>query len=447
MNPFSQFANGLVESGDAFFQQYNEIGRPFLNILHSLFQNLFEAFLIVLAAVSFFYLATTLYVIFRKKEPYKEMPLTGDLPFVTVQIPTKNELAAIRCAERCLEFDYPKDRYEILIGDDSENADVSRQVDEFAKKHSGVKVFRRAANEGGYKAGNLNNLLRHSKGEFLVLFDSDFTPGPDFLRRVIAPMVHDSRIGGVQARWKFINAGQNPVSVLGATIVASVHQVALPFVNRRRRLSILCGSAEAVRKDVLVKLGGWQHGSLTEDIEYSLRLLKNNYRIQYLPSLECGSEVPYKPRDLYRQQMRWAYGVISAAKGHFNIFTSGRLGLEERLLVGYVFSGYLFSSALFAALLSGVFSIITHQPEPVNFSLFFLETGRNVLITSGLLATGAYAISKSAGWRKIGTMIVSSLTYGLVVTYYVNIGIFKAIFGRSMEWFLLSKQGNQKTYQ
>lgn len=438
--------NGLAEKGDFFFQKYNELGRPFLDFMHVIFQNLFYAALFLLSLVSLVYIIATLYVMFRKKEPYLEKPLSGsELPLVTVQIPTRNELAALRCAEHCLAFDYPKDKYEILIGDDSDNPVFSGRIAAFAAENSAmVKVLKRQSNSG-YKAGNLNNMLPHSKGEFLVLFDSDFIPKPDFLRRIIAPMVHDQNIAGVQARWKFFNAEQNMVSVLGAAIVASVHHVALPFFNKRRRLSILCGSAEAVRKSVLEGMGGWQHGSLTEDIEYTLRLLKNGHRIQYLSELECASEVPFRPRDLYRQQMRWAYGVISAVKVHLkDLVSSKKLTAEDKFLLGYVFSGYLFSLALLAVLLLGVASIITHKPEPVDFARFFFETGRNILVTSGLLLTGVYAMVKSGNARKIGQMLVSSVSYGLIVTYYVNVGIFKVLAGKPMEWFLLNKQGNSR---
>ena len=448
MNLFNPtLAVQLVDKGDIFFKNYNAFGRSFLDVLHLIFNSLFYVFLVVMAVVSFLYLITTLYVIIRKKEQYVELPVdVKSLPFVTVQIPTRNELAAIRCAELCLQFDYPKDKYEILIGDDSSQADVSEEIAAFASKHhETVRVLKRKSNEG-YKAGNLNNMLPHSKGEYLVLFDSDFTPSADFLKRVIAPMLHDRTVAGVQGRWKFLNAQQNMVSLLGAAIVASVHHVALPFVNKRRKISILCGSAEAVRKDVLVKLGGWQHGSMTEDVEYSLRMLKHGYKIQYLPSLECGSEVPYTPTDLYRQQMRWAHGVIGAARDHVKeMFSSRIISAEDKFLVSYVFSGYLFSVAFFAVLVFGILSIITHNPEPINFAKFFAETGRNILLTSGLLVTGGYAMAKSTSMKKIVPMILSSLSYGLIVTYYINVGIFRVLTGKPMQWFLLNKQGNQRT--
>ncbi len=437
------FIQQVAELGEPLFQQYNEIGRPVLDFLHVIFNDAFYMMLALLATISAVYFFTTLYVILSRKEPYKEKALT-EFPFVTVQIPTRNEIVALRCAEKCLDFDYPKDRYEILIGDDSDNQEVSEKIGAFAEQHELVKAFRRE-NNSGYKAGNLNNLLPHSKGEYLVLFDSDFIPPKDFLRRIIAPMVHDRSIAGVQAKWKFINASQNLVSVLGSSIGAVFHHVALPFFNKRKRLSVLCGSAEAVRKDVLIKLGGWEHGSLTEDIEYSLRLLENGYKIQYLPELECDSEVPYTRKDLYNQQKRWAYGVVYSVKEHFkSLFLGKRLNFEEKVLLSYIFSGYLLTLALAMVLAFGALSIITHKPEPINFGLFFLETGRNIAATSGLLFASGYGLIKTGQLRKLPHLFLALFSVGLVVTYHVNVGIFRVFMGKPMQWFLLSKKGNEE---
>jgi len=122
-------------------------------------------------------------------------------------------------------------------------------------------------------------------------------------------------------------------------------------------------SLTAVRKSVLKKLGGWQHGSLTEDIEYSLRMLKNGYKIQYLPELECTSEIPFTLKDLSKQQKRWAYGVITAVREHGKgLFTSKNLSVEDKMLVSYIFSGYLLTVTLLGVLVFGFLSIITHEP-------------------------------------------------------------------------------------
>jgi len=423
----------------------NQMGRSVLDFFHPIFNNLFYFFLFIAIITSIAYYYISFHALLSgkvKKKDYKELD-EENAPFVTVQIPTRNELAALRCAEKCLEFNYPKDKYEIIIGDDSSDKTVSKKLDNFAKQYKLVKISRRGDNLG-YKAGNLNYMLKYSKGEVIVLFDSDFVPPEDFLRRIVAPFQQDKGLGAVQARWNFLNPNQNLTSTLGATIVSVFHHITLPFINGKRNLTLLCGSAEAVRKDVLLKLGGWKSGSLTEDIEYSLRLLKNGYKIEYLADLECESEVPYKPKDLYKQQKRWAYGFISAFRDHGkDILKSKHLNPQDKLYLNFTWTGYLLSVLLFLMFLTGFLSFVTHRPEALDISRFVYEMGRNALLSSGILFASVVAQVKNKNIKSLPSMLASSFSYGLVVTYHVNLGLYKVLTKKPMEWFLLEKQGNK----
>jgi len=444
MEILQQYAHKYIEMIDNFFSWYNEIGRKILDFLYVIFDNAFNALLLTAFLVSFLYLIMSVYVLLKKRGHKNEENHDQELPFVTVQIPTFNELAAIRCAKNCLGFDYPKNKYEIIIGDDSNKTEISEKLQEFAKEHDLVKVVKRKSNQG-YKPGNLNNMLKHSKGSILVIFDSDFMPQEDFLKRIVQPFMKDDKTAGVQARWTFVNAGQNMITALGTTIVSIFHHITIPFMHKSQKIAFLCGSAEAVRKDVLLKLGGWEKGNFTEDIEFSLRLIKNGYRIEYLDDLECDSEVPYTIKDLYRQQMRWAYGVISSWKKHFmGINKSRDLNLLGKLYVqGILCSGYLLSLLLAGLFITGTLSLITHAPEPVQWGEFTFKLFRNIVLTSGLLFASIIALIKANKSKLTLSMIASSFSYGLVVTYYVNIGIFKALAKTPMEWFMLNKHGNK----
>ena len=441
-----QLFNQYIQIISEFFVKYNDaVGRPVLDFLHIIFDSLFNLLLFIAILVSILYYVMSVYIIFKKNhKPKIEGAYNEKFPFVTVQIPTFNEPVAIRCAKSCLNFNYPKDKYEILVGDDSNNSEVSAKLQEFAKEQGLVKVIKRDSNEG-YKPGNLNNMLKHSKGEILVIFDSDFVPESDFLVRIVQPFMSDKKIAGVQARWSLINPSQNMISVLGATIVSVCHHITLPFMHERRKIAFLCGSAEAVRKSVLIELGGWENGNLTEDIEFSLRLLSKGYKIEYLNDLECDSEVPYTLKDLYKQQMRWAYGVIYSWKKHFaSIAKSNNLSIIDKLYMGVIFcSGYLLSVLLAGLFITGTLSFITHAPAPIEWGKFFYELARNILLTSGLIVTSVMALKKANKTKLALPMIASSFSYGLVVTYYVNVGIFKALAKIPMEWYMLKKQGNK----
>ena len=443
INIIQQYSASYASAVTNFFAWYNSIGRIILDFLHIIFENTFNVLLIVAVIFSVLYFLMALYAMFNKPKKRKEMECDAELPFVTVQIPTFNELAAIRCAESCLKFDYPKDKYEIIIGDDSNKPEISEILAEYAQKHELIKITKRETNEG-FKPGNLNHMLNHSRGEILVIFDSDFVPEKDFLSRIVAPFMRDGNIAGVQARWKLMNPGQNTVTSLGASILYTCHYVTLPFMFNQKKISFLCGSAEAVRKSTLIGLGGWESGNLTEDIEFSLRLLEKGYKIEYIDSLECDSEVPHTLKDLYRQQMRWAYGVIYSWKNHFvSILKSKSIGFMDKLCMAIFLSGYFIATLLAALFITGTLSFITHAPAPVEWGKFGYELSRNILLTSGLLVAGCVALLKAKKSKMTLRMIASSFSYGLVVTYYVNVGIIKAIAKVPMEWYMLNKHGNK----
>jgi len=239
--------------------------------IHSTSLILYNAFLVPVTFFSFIYYIVALRTILIKEE--KEEPKVDEVswPRVTIQIPTFNEPVAIRCAESCLNFDYPKDKFEIMIGDDSTKPGVSMAIDDFAEKNKErVRVTRRGHN-GGFKAGNLNYMLKFSRGDIIVIFDSDFIAPRDFLKHIVIPFVKDEKAGCVQAEWDFMNEITNYVSKISSTLLMFYYSLVVP-INKRLGVPFLFGSGEAVRKDLLLKMGGWKEGCLTEDTEFSLRL-------------------------------------------------------------------------------------------------------------------------------------------------------------------------------
>jgi len=410
-----------------------------------MFDKTFYIFLYITIGVSALFLIMSIYNLLSKKKHDEPVLDESKAPFVTIQIPTYNELAALNCAQKCLEMNYPKDRYEIIIGDDSNKKDISRKIDAFAAKHSGmIKVTRRGSNVG-FKPGNLNHMLKYTKGEIIIIFDSDFLPDTDFVRRIVAPFQKDKKVAGVQARWKFINNSQNAYSFMGSIIVESFHHVYLPFMKRFGKLSFLCGSGEAVRKDLLIKAGGWRSGSLTEDIEYSIRTLREGYKIEYLEDVEVFCEAPFTAKDLFRQQKRWAYGVILSLVTHFkSVITSKKINLKTKIFIHFQGLGYLFTMLLGLMFITGVISMVSHRPAPIEWLKFLSETGRNILLTSGSIILSIVALWRTKRLKQWWKVFTTSLSIGLVMVYHVNEGIFKALIGGRMEWFMLKKLGNEK---
>ncbi|MBS3056294.1 MAG: glycosyltransferase [Candidatus Aenigmarchaeota archaeon] len=363
------------------------------------------------------------------------------LPFVTIQIPTLNEIVAVRCAKRCLELDYPKDKYEIIIGDDSNDKKISRRIDKFIHKYSQVKVSRRGNNKG-FKAGNLNYMLKQSKGEIIVIFDSDFVPHKDFLKKIVKPF-EDTNVACVQTKWGYINKNQNRVSKLATSVLMVYHHILAP-INERLGISLLFGSGEAVRRSALEELGGWQEGSLTEDVEFSVRVLKKGYKIKYLHSFETPGEVPFTVKGFAKQQRRWAYGNTKAFIDHSKDILFGKIfTIKQKLYLMFTLLGYLISPFIAIFFISGTLTWFTGTPGPIDWGKFLFVFGKMLLLTSGYLFSVYVALRREGGGRYIFNVFFSSLTIGIFVTFYVCLGVLKAFIGKGMAWTIIPKQGNR----
>jgi cellulose synthase/poly-beta-1,6-N-acetylglucosamine synthase-like glycosyltransferase len=394
---------------------------------------------------SIYLILTIAALLLRRKTPELPSAVADGLPRVTVQIPTYNELAALNCATRCLAFDYPPEKLQILIGDDSSDAEISARIDAFAKEHPRLKVCRRGSNTG-FKPGNLNHMLRETTGDYILILDSDFLPDTGFLKRLVAPVLSDPSLAGVQAAWQISNTYQNFTTLMGAGIINVIHVVILPVLQRFARTGVFCGSGELVRRDLLIDNGGWTPGALTEDVDYSLRAIAAGRRIAYLNDLPVVCEVPYAPRDLFRQQMRWAYGVMRAFMKHGRRMLLSRVTRARTKIAALCFGGgYIMVSCFLLSMLFGALSLISgwHLPDAAGEAGSALEHIINFLLTCGMLIASLCAsFISGASLRSLGRLVIASLTIGVVLVFFVGKGLFKALLGLPMHWFMVRKNGN-----
>ena len=418
-----------------------------MDFLHQLIQVVFVVAMSATFALSAIYFTLTLCaIVYRRFRPLRQpWPAWAAYPTVTVQIPTFNELAALHCARCCLDFEYPAEKLQILIGDDSNRPEISAAIDEFARQNPRVRVCRRGTNQG-YKPGNLNHMLQATTGNYILILDSDFLPERDFLRRLAAPVACDPSLAGVQGAWQVANARQNGSSLMGAGIINVIHVVILPLLKRWAGACLFCGSAELVRKDLLLRHGGWTPGALTEDVDYSLRLLAAGERILFLEDTACACEAPQTPRDLFRQQMRWAYGVMRAILSHGGrLLASGLARKRAKAAVVCFCSGYLMVLLLLVSGLLGVMYIaMAWFGGGFDLAQNAWTAVRDFLLTSGMLVASLCAgFLSGVGRRSLGRLALASLTIGLVLLFFVSTGLAKAILGLPMNWFMLKKNGNQ----
>jgi cellulose synthase/poly-beta-1,6-N-acetylglucosamine synthase-like glycosyltransferase len=417
--------------------------------VHSISLIAYNLFIIPVTFFSIVYYLAAFGAILRRDEP-QEMASSkpdSELPFVSVQIPTYNEPVAIRCAESCLQFDYPRDRFEIIIGDDSSDSNVSGKIDEFAKAAGGmVKVTRRGLNRG-FKPGNLNHMLRHSSGEIIVIFDSDFIAKPDFLRHIVEPFMRDEKVACVQAEWDFMNEKTNYVSKMASTLLVFYYSLIVP-VNKMLAVPLIFGSGEAVSRKVIEELGGWREGCLTEDTEFSLRVLQKGYRIEFLKDLKVYGEVPYTLRGLISQQKRWAYGNSRAFQDHAKNILFGPLNWGQKFMITYTtYVGYISNFALLAFIISGFIYFFSQPQATIDVAMFIDKTGKSLLLTSGFIFGGVVATIKKGKRDILPKALISMVTVGMVVSAHVCVGFWNSISGKRMCWSAINKEGNMEYSQ
>jgi cellulose synthase/poly-beta-1,6-N-acetylglucosamine synthase-like glycosyltransferase len=249
----------------------------------------------------------------RTEVPEPDLPAA--LPPVTVQLPMFNERhVAQRIIEAACAIDYPRDLLEIQVLDDStdESADVARRCCErLAGAGHDVKYLHRACRDG-YKAGALAAGLETARGELIAIFDADFVPPPDCLRRTIGHF-GDPGTGMVQMRWGHLNRDDSLLTRIQALCLDGhfvVEQVARARTGRWFNFN---GTAGVWRRACIDDAGGWRHDTLTEDTDLSYRAQLAGWRFRYLPHVVCPAELPPSVSALMSQQHRWSKGLAQNA--------------------------------------------------------------------------------------------------------------------------------------
>jgi cellulose synthase/poly-beta-1,6-N-acetylglucosamine synthase-like glycosyltransferase len=423
---------------------------------HTVLKYFFEVALMGAFILSFGYLIVTAIALALSRLRNRPEIIRDEslYPTVTVQIPTYNELAALNCAARCLDFDYPEEKLQIMIGDDSSEADVSARIDAFAAANPRIEISRRGDN-AGFKPGNLNVMLPKARGDYLLILDSDFLPKRDFLKRLVVPVIKDPTLAGAQAAWRIINVHDNHSTLMGTGIVNIIHTVLLPFLKAATRQCVFCGSGELVKKSYLIEHGGWTAGALTEDVDYSLRVITDGKRIAYVDDLRVRCEVPYTPGDLFRQQMRWAYGVMRAFMAHGKKLILSRTIQKRTKFAALLFSsGYVMISLLLLTMILGILNLVSGmlgldpaaaQSSSYSVGHFIYDTLVNLVLTCGLLVSAiAAGFINGFGFRNLGKLVIASLTIGVICMFFVGRGLLTAWFGLPMKWFMMRKAGNEQ---
>ncbi len=243
-------------------------------------------------------------------------PFVGPLPRVTIQLPIYNEMYVCeRLIDSVCAIEYPPELLEIQLLDDSTDETchiAAAAVERWRERGRDIHYLHRAHRKG-FKAGALEEGLRSAKGELIAVFDADFVPAPDFLRRTV-PQFADAGVGMVQVRWGHLNRGFSVLTQAQSIMLDGHFVIEHTARNRSGRFFNFNGTAGVWRRAAIVDAGGWAHDTLTEDLDLSYRAQLRGWRFVFLPEVVSPAEVPIEMNAFKSQQHRWAKGSIQTAK-------------------------------------------------------------------------------------------------------------------------------------
>ncbi len=261
------------------------------------------------------YYLVYLYMKNREQKPVPpELPAT--LPSVTIQLPIYNEMyVADRLIDAVCDLEYPRELLEIQVLDDSTDETCSvaeRAVRRQAARGVDITYIHRT-DRTGYKAGALEAGMKTARGELIAIFDADFLPSPDFLQRTVA-FFGDPRIGMVQARWGHINQDYSLLTKIQSILLDGHFVLEHGARNRAGLFFNFNGTAGVWRRTAIGDAGGWQHDTLTEDLDLSYRAQLRGWKFVFLPDVIAPAEVPVEMNSFKSQQHRWAKGSIQTCR-------------------------------------------------------------------------------------------------------------------------------------
>lgn len=233
-----------------------------------------------------------------------------EIPFITIQLPVYNEMYVMeRLLDNIAKIDYPHDKLEIQVLDDSTDETVEttrKHVESLSVNGLDIKHITRT-DRSGFKAGALKEGLKIAKGEFIAIFDADFLPEANWLKRTI-PYFKDKGIGVVQTRWSHINRDYSILTKIQAFALDAHFTLEQVGRNSKGHFINFNGTAGVWRKTCIIDAGNWEGDTLTEDLDLSYRAQLKNWKFKYLEDVETPAELPIVISAARSQQFRWNKG-------------------------------------------------------------------------------------------------------------------------------------------
>jgi cellulose synthase/poly-beta-1,6-N-acetylglucosamine synthase-like glycosyltransferase len=424
-------------SGAAGTSRRRRIVVPVMSLIESLVLALYFLTLVVLSALGI-HRYVMVYLYYRDRDR-KAVPVAPPerLPRVTVQLPIFNEMYVVtRLLDSVARIRYPKDLLEIQVLDDStdETAEIAREaVLQYRAQGFDIHYLHREVRTG-YKAGALDAGLQVARGEFVLVFDADFIAPEDILEKTLGQF-GDPRVGLVQVRWGHINRDYSLLTEVQSIMLDGHFILEHGARNRSGRFFNFNGTAGVWRREVITDSGGWQHDTLTEDLDLSFRAQLRGWRFVYLQDVVSPAELPVEMNAFKNQQHRWAKGSVQTCKKLLPRILA--LPLPWHLKLESVF--HLTANLAYPLMI--LLAILMFPAMVIRYSMGFYE----MLIVDVPLFLGAtvsvcsfYVCSQKEifgdGWRGRMKYLPAVLAIGIGLSVNNAKAVLEALFGFSSEF-------------
>lgn len=318
---------------------------------------LYGALLTFILFYSFIQLHLTIIYRRNRKKPQIAQPIAeADLPMVTMQLPLYNEMYVVERLLDCIaQIDYPREKLEIQVLDDStdESFEIGAvKVKELQALGLDIHHIKRPERKG-YKAGALAYGMEFCKGEFIAIFDADFLPTPDFLKKTI-PFFDRDEVGVVQTKWEHLNEDYSLLTRLQAFGLDAHFSIEQKGRNSAKHFINFNGTAGVWRKTCIEDAGGWQSDTITEDLDLSYRAQLKGWEFTYLENVGSPSELPAAMNALKNQQFRWTKGAAECMRKNLGkVLRSKDLPLSTKIhAIFHLMNSFLFICVFVLAILS-----------------------------------------------------------------------------------------------
>lgn len=378
---------------------------------------------------------------------FKSLPEQDDLPHVTTQLPIYNEYNVVeRAIRKICEIDYPKDRHEIQVLDDSNDETcelVDRVVEEFRIKGFDISVLRRK-NRQGFKAGALNEAMKTAKGTYLAIFDADFLPEKDFLHKTVLYFLNDEKIGLVQARWGHVNRTHSMLTRAQSIGIDGHFMVEQSARNWNDLFMNFNGTAGLWHRDAIAAGGGWQWDTLTEDMDLSYRVQLAGWKTMYTPDVVVPAEIPEDVTAFKSQQFRWAKGSMQTAIKLLPRLLKAKVPFFKKFQSFFHLTHYCVHPLMLTLALLALPVLLTLETSisPAVFAVLSVLLGLSMVAPSSL-----YLASQRAAyddWHKRILCMPMLVTIGVGIAVSNTRAVFEAIIGKESGFVRTPKRGDKE---